>query len=241
MCNHSSSQFTHLTSVRIRVVKCTISTLMLLLFIQNSRRNKRPNRTFRSAIMHSAGGCKAKGATRRRALEASVKVKICDILFTQDTGFSTFTDKRWLAQTMYEIAKTKLNPQDLPLLRVCRSEDGRLWSLDNRRLYVLRECKVRSILVELIDHTNECLEYTCKRFGMINGSTSEGKVLVIKQGTQCGGKQGKMSVSALMPCLDCGQTAFVRFQRLKFVKYNKKAVLDDCATCEQLVGWCKKL
>jgi len=85
------------------------------------------------------------------------------------------------------------------------------------------------------------LEYTCKRFGMINGSTSEGKVLVIKQGTQCGGKQGKMSVSALMPCLDCGQTAFVRFQRLKFVKYNKKAVLDDCATCEQLVGWCKKL
>lgn len=191
--------------------------------------------------MQSAGGCKAKGVTRRRALEASIKVKISDVLFTQDTGFSTFTDKRWLAQTIYEIAKKKLDPQDLPLLRVCRSGDGRLWSLDNRRLYVFRECNVRSILVELIDNTNECLEYTCKRFGMINGSSSEGKELVIKQATQCGGKQGKMSVRALLPCPDCGRTAFVRSQRLKFVKYNKKAVLDDCAMCEQLVSWCKKL
>jgi len=189
--------------------------------------------------MHSAAGCKAKGASRRRALEASIKVKISNVLYTQDTGFSTFTDKRWLAQTMYEIAKKTLDPQDLPLLRVYRSVDGRLWSLDNRRLYVMRECKVRSILVELIDHTKECLEYTCKRFGMSNGSTSDGKMLVIKQGTQRGDKKGERSVSALMPCSDCGRTAFVRFQRLKFVKYNKKAVLDDCPTCEQLVSWCK--
>lgn len=215
--------------------------------------------------MHSIGGCKRKGRVRRRALEASVKVKIDDIRFTQDTGYSTFTDKRWLAQTMYEIAQKKLNPQDLPLLRVCRSNDGRLWSLDNRRLYVLKECKVRSLLVELIDNdkdnninnedttattttngTNEmnehtCLEYACKRFGMINGSTSDGTVLRIKEGIQIGTKQGKKSVTALLPCPECGRTSFERYQRLKFVKYNKKAVLDDCCHCEQLVSWCKKL
>jgi hypothetical protein len=192
--------------------------------------------------MHSVGGCKAKRVTRTRALEAAIKVNVRDVMFTQDTGFSTFSDKRWLAQMMYEIANKKLDPQDLPLLRVCRSDDGRLWSLDNRRLYVFKECHVRSILVEPIDgDATLCLEYKSKRFGMGNGSNSDGHVLGIKEATQSGSKHGKASVAALLPCPDCGQTAFVRFQRLKFVKYNKKAVLDDCKACEQLVSWCKKL
>lgn len=191
--------------------------------------------------MHSVTGCKTKRVTRTRALEAAIKVNLGDVLFTQDSGFSTFSDKRWLAQMMYEIVKKKLDPQDLPLLRVCRSDDGRLWSLDNRRLYVFQECKVRSILVESIEDTNECLEYKSKRFGLVNGSESDGKVLVIKEATQCGGKQGKASVAALLPCPDCGRTALVRFHRLKFVKYNKKAVVDDCKACERLVSWCKKL
>ena len=190
--------------------------------------------------MHSVTGCKAKRITRTRALEAAIKVNISDVLFTQDTGFSTFTDKRWVAQMMYEIVKKKLDPKDLPLLRVCKSDDGRLWSLDNRRLYVFKQCKIRSMLVEPIEDTNECLEYKSKRYGMGNGSESEGKVLVIKEATQCGGKKGKASVAALLPCPDCGQTALVRFQRLKFVKGNKQAVLDDCKTCEKLVRWCKK-
>ena len=76
--------------------------------------------------MHSVTGCKAKRITRTRALEAAIKVNISDVLFTQDTGFSTFTDKRWVAQMMYEIVKKKLDPKDLPLLRVCKSDDGRL-------------------------------------------------------------------------------------------------------------------
>lgn len=192
--------------------------------------------------MHSVGGCKAKRVTRTRALAASIRVLPSEVLFTQDSGFSTFTDRRWLAQLMYEIVKKKVNPQDLPLLRVCRSGDGRLHSLDNRRLYVFRECRVRRILMELIDDTDEeCLEYKSKKFGMVNGTTSDGQVLEIKEATQCGGKQGKASVAALLPCLDCGRTAVRRFNSLKFVKGNKKAVLEDCATCEKLVSWCKKL
>ena len=191
--------------------------------------------------MHSLSGCKGKRVTRTRALQSAILVKVSDIHFTQDTGFSTFSDKRWLAQLMYEITRGHLDPQDLPLLRVCRSEDGRLWSLDNRRLYVFGASKVRSILVEPIPDADNCLEYKSKRFGMSNGSMSDGKVLVIKEATQSGSKQGKASVAALLPCPECGRTAFVRFQRLKFVKYNKKAVISDCECCEKLVSWCKKL
>jgi len=192
--------------------------------------------------MHSVGGSKAKRLTRTRALSTAIKVNVRDIRFTQDTGFSTFSDKRWVAQMMYEIAQKKLDPQDLPLLRVCRSEDGILWSLDNRRLYVFKECRIRSILVEPVEgEASACLEYKSKRFGMGNGSNSDGKVLVIKEATQGGDKKGKASVAALMPCSECGTTALVRFQRLKFVKYNKKAVLDHCKACELLVSWCKKL
>lgn len=213
--------------------------------------------------MHSVSGCKAKGVTRKRALQIAIKVKPTEVCFTQDTGFSTFSDKRWLAQTMYEIVRRKLDPQDLPLLRVCRSNDGRLWSLDNRRLYIFRECKIRSILVEPVElldmeedgdgddddnpttkHKNDRinnLEYHSKRFGMTNGSKSDGQVLVIKEATQSGGKQGKASVAALMPCPDCGRSALVRYERLTFTKGKKKASIDDCDTCEQLVSWCKKI
>jgi len=191
--------------------------------------------------MHSISGCKAKCATRKRALESAIRVNPADVRFTQDAGFSTFSDKRWIAQTMYEIVRKKLNPKDLPLMRVCHSSDGQLWSLDNRRLHVLRECGIRSILAEPVGDASTCLEYGNKRFGMYNGSTSDGRVLIIKEASQSGGKKGKASLAAVMPCPVCGRTAAVRFRLLKFVKGSKRAVLGDCEACERLVNWCKKL
>ena len=191
--------------------------------------------------MYSVSGCKAKCAMRKWALASAIRVNPADVHFTQDAGFSTFSDKRWLAQTMYEIVRKKIAPRDLPLLRVCRTSDGRLWSLDNRRLYVLRACGVRSILVEPAGDASACVEFGTKRHGSQNGSTSDGRVLVIKEGVQCGGKKGKASLAAMMPCSKCSRTAATRFRLLKFVKGSKKAILDDCETCERLVNWCKKL
>ena len=73
-----------------------------------------------------------------------------------------------------------LKPADLPLLRAVRSPDGRLWSLDNRRLFCFKECGVRWIHVEVLpDDTATSgaglsLEFTAKRFGSGNGTSSQG-------------------------------------------------------------------
>ena len=60
------------------------------------------------------------------------------------------------------------------------SQDGRLFSLDNRRLYCFQECGVRWINVEMAEtregEVNE--EYLCKRFGSGNGTTSQAIILI---------------------------------------------------------------
>ena len=164
---------------------------------------------------HGVAGSKTKTRTRVRALLNAVRVKSTEVLFSQDTGFANFSDGRWVAQTMREILSGQLDPASLPLLRVVKAEDGRLFSLDNRRLYCFRECGVRWINVEMADtkeegEVNE--EYMCKRFGNSNGTTSQG--LVLKMKPVDGGKNAMAAVAAIMPCPACNTGLTIKKHRM---------------------------
>ena len=162
---------------------------------------------------HGVEGSKAKTRTRVRALLNSVKVRSNEVLFSQDTGFANFSDGRWVAQTMREILSGQLDPASLPLLRVVKAEDGRLFSLDNRRLYCFQECGVSWINVEIrADKNGEVNEeYMCKRFGNGNGTTSQG--LVLKMKPVDGGKNAMAAVAAIMPCPACNTGLTIKKQR----------------------------
>jgi len=189
----------------------------------------------------SVSGSKTKARTRVRALLNSVKVKPTEVLFSQDTGFANFSDGRWVAQTIREILSGELDPASLPLLRVVKAQDGRLFSLDNRRLYCFQECGVRWINVEMAEtregEVNE--EYLCKRFGSGNGTTSQG--LVLKMKPVDSGKNALAAVAALMPCSACNTGAMQRLRQVRFVKGCKRAGLPyDCEQCSRLVRFCKR-
>ena len=184
----------------------------------------------RSHDRASGGGGKAKRAARKRAIHSA---KPRDIFFTQNSGFVTFTDGRWVAQTMFELASGKLKPADLPPLRVIRTlDDGRLFSLDNRRLFALRAMKPNvSILVELLDDSAGSLqEYQLKRFGLVNGTQSAGRELVLK--APATGKAGAAALAALLPCPSCGMEGVPRIKRAKFAKGSKRATIaSGCTGC----------
>ena len=110
----------------------------------------------------SVAGSKTKIRTRERAMQNTVRVRPTEVFFTQDKGFATFTDGRWLAVMMRAILSKQLDPQALPLLRVSTSADGRMFSLDNRRLHVFRACGVRWINVEMWQ--GDSTKYTLKRY-----------------------------------------------------------------------------
>jgi len=177
-------------------------------------------------------GSKGKARTRARALTRSLRVAPSAVLFTQDSGFATFSDGRWVAQMIRDIVSGSLDPARLPLLRVVRQADGRLWTLDNRRLYCFQRCGVRGIDVELIGGgegeegdgaKNE--EYQLKRFGLSNGTTSQGTVLKMK--ASGGGKVAQAAVAALEDCATCASTAMQRLRAVRFVKGCKSAVLES--------------
>lgn len=195
----------------------------------------------------SVAGSKVKARTRARALENSFAMRPSEILFSQDTGFATFSDGRWVAQTLYEIVTGQLEPASLPLLRVVRAEDG-LFSLDNRRLYCFRECNrlIGRIDVELVEVSDAGIaeEYKSKRYGMGNGTTSQGTVLRIKPDDTGNTKNALAATAALQPCTLCGSSAMERLRQVQFVKGSKKAILNGdsaaCGECLKLVSFCKK-
>jgi hypothetical protein len=191
--------------------------------------------------INGVGGSKGKKKTRERALANSVRVSPASVLFTQDTGFASFSDGRWVAQTIREIVTGTLAPQDLPLLRVVKApETGELYSLDNRRLFCFKSCRVGMIDMEIVendDGANE--EYWCKRFGNENGTTSNGTELKIKP--EDGSKRSLAAAAALMPCPECEITAVDRLRSARFEKGAKYATLPSgCEQCAALVKWIKK-
>ena len=96
-------------------------------------------------------------------------------------------------------------------------------------------------------------EYACKRYGMQNGTTSNGMELKIKPDSSKNGgqKNALAAVAALFPCNICGTSAEHRLARVQFQKGSKKPTLRPqnrssessyvpCAECLKLVGFCKK-
>ena len=202
--------------------------------------------------IHGVEGSKRKARTRERALANSVRVSIAEVHFTQDSGFASFSDGRPVVQTMREILTGVLPPQSLPLLRCVRSPEGVLYSLDNRRLYCFRECGVGQLRVELIENDDGAnQEFWCKRFGIDNGTTSQGRALKLKA-DPAGGKRSAAMVAALLPCGACGAAAVQRLRRAVFEKGNKFATLPPggadggggggggCTACVQLLKLLKR-
>ena len=190
--------------------------------------------------VHGVEGSKRKARTRERALANCIRVDACDVYFTQDAGFATFSDGRPVAQTIREIVTGALAPQSLPLLRCVREPGGRLYSLDNRRLFCFRACGVRGLDVELIDNKDGAnQEMWCKRYGINNGTTTGGEVLRIKpDGTS---KKALAMAAALLPCTACGCGAVARLRAARFEKGAKFATLPSgCCVCASLVKLLKR-
>mmetsp|Transcript_38646 Transcript_38646/g.74096 ORF Transcript_38646/g.74096 Transcript_38646/m.74096 type:complete len:206 (+) Transcript_38646:217-834(+) len=189
---------------------------------------------------HGVAGGKSKARTRARALEHVLKVTPRQILFSQDSGFATFSDGRWVASTMRDIVSGILDPASLPLLRVVRIQDGRLFTLDNRRLFIYQQCNIRSIDVEECKGEGADAELMLKRFGGSNGTTSQGVNLIIKPPLDIG-KKGHDAMAALLPCTSCFASALTRMKDVRFVKGDKRAQLSSgCEECTKLVKFCKK-
>ena len=151
---------------------------------------------------------------------------------------------------MAQILRGEVKAAELPLIRVVRDGDGRLFSLDNRRLFCFRECHVGKIAVELIPNVastdwgedvgggaNE--EYRAKRFGPDNGTKCDGTALELKPAN--GSKSALASVAACLPCEICGTTATERLRRFAWVKGSKHAVpANGCDGCAKLIKFAKK-
>jgi hypothetical protein len=162
------------------------------------------------------------------------------VLFSQDSGFATFSDGRWVAETMRDIISGVLDPSTLPLLRVVRCADGKLFTLDNRRLYIFQQCNLRMVEVELCIGEGADAELVLKRFGGSNGTKSQGLILIIKPPLDIG-KKGRDAVAALLPCMACSTNAATRLTDVRFVKGDKRAQLTSgCEECTKLVKFCKK-
>mmetsp|Transcript_32599 Transcript_32599/g.45233 ORF Transcript_32599/g.45233 Transcript_32599/m.45233 type:complete len:202 (-) Transcript_32599:460-1065(-) len=189
---------------------------------------------------HGVAGGKSKTRTRARALQNLIRMAPRDILFSQDSGFATFSDGRWVAQTIREIACGRLDPKKLPILRVVKASNGEMFTLDNRRLYCFQQCNLQSIQVELVEGEGGLQEYNIKRFGVSNGTTSKGKILIMKPPIDGNLKAGKAALVALGLCVICQSTAGERLSQLKFMKGSKKGVLvSGCEGCLLLVKFSK--
>ena len=62
-----------------------------------------------------------------------VRVRPTTIKFTHDSIKDRFQDGHTLMETALQIARQDIGKRDLPMLTVVRLDDGRLFSLDNRR------------------------------------------------------------------------------------------------------------
>ena len=71
-------------------------------------------------------------------------------------------------------------------------------------------------------------EYACKRYGMQNGTTSNGMELKIKPDSSKNGgqKNALAAVAALFPCNICGTSAEHRLARVQFQKGSKSQLCD---------------
>lgn len=57
-----------------------------------------------------------------------------------------FSDGKLVKQTLQDIIDRKLRPEDLPLCVVIRQDDTHYYSMNNRRMWVLKQCRELGLL-----------------------------------------------------------------------------------------------
>ena len=74
--------------------------------------------------------------------QVSVSLNSSDVRFTQDSISANFRDGRSVQELIDNMRSGSVVPDDLPALRVFE-ENGKIYSLDNRRLFAAKESKIR--------------------------------------------------------------------------------------------------
>ena len=123
-----------------------------------------------------------------------------EIFFTHNEIYRTFHDTGLtLDETLYMIKTGELHPDDLPSIRVTEFQ-GKLFTLDNRRLFVLRvaaaweKCSPEGVTVKFIPFNDPLLQeevtsadgkFTDSRFKVVWYHTeSDGRFVVVEGGSK---------------------------------------------------------
>ena len=113
-----------------------------------------------------------------QALERSSvcrRVRPSAIMFTQDSIKNQFQDGHSLLETTVQIAREEVGKRDIELMTVIEVGDGRLFSIDNRRLAVFRLLeicgRVGTIKVEIGDYFRWSMEWK-RKFTTTNGGST---------------------------------------------------------------------
>ncbi|CAD7932216.1 unnamed protein product [Amoebophrya sp. A25] len=108
------------------------------------------------------------------------RVFASDINFTQDSIKASFQDGKSLLSTALELARKDIEKNDIPMITVVR-KDGKMWSLDNRRLAVFRLLeiagKIRKIKIEIVPFSEREDEFSRKYDG------GNGESILVRQGS----------------------------------------------------------
>nr|XP_039273690.1 uncharacterized protein LOC120347692 [Styela clava] len=100
-----------------------------------------------------------------------------EIRFTQDSIAGRFQDGGFLNNAIYNIQKGVLSPEDFPHINVV-SKNGKLYSFDNRRLYIFRVCEFEGIIDKIPVQRVESWRLREDRFTTEN----DGVTLYVRQG-----------------------------------------------------------
>jgi hypothetical protein len=116
-----------------------------------------------------------------------VRVRPSTIKFTHDSIKDRFQDGNALSETAVQIARQDVGKRDIRMITVVRLADGRLFSLDNRRLAVFRlleMCgKVGTIKVGVMS-ISTCVDEWNRKVTTTNG----GETILVRPGNYMIGK-----------------------------------------------------
>ena len=112
---------------------------------RDQQRQKKGRSRSRTGTMDRACKCQRLSATDARSgIQASTVVNCSDILYTQDSCKNVFSDGTTLEEVVQQLTAKLRDPLHDPFFILDVVDwDGRLFSVDNRRLYCLRQYQER--------------------------------------------------------------------------------------------------
>ncbi len=88
--------------------------------------------------------------------------------FTQDTVSSNFSDGGTLTDVVNQLRRGQLSPDDFPTIRIVE-HNGKLYSLDNRRLAAFKAAQLDEIPVNRLDLADPAVKAEfLKKFNPVN-------------------------------------------------------------------------